>query len=680
MVVLYMGPTEKVCAQDEYNTVIKWDKWGVPHINGHTDKDVFYGLGWAQMKAHGNLILKSFIKARGISAAHWQGEQYVQNDILVHKLNIPNRSNEWYDLQDKDTKAIIEGFVAGMNAYCLKFPNSIDEKLKAVLPILPTDPFSKLQISYHLKVGGFALQPQAEDWKTAGSNAWAIAPQKSQSGNSLLLIQPHPPWVDDFLFFEAHLISSNLNFYGVGFPGSPTMAMGFNEYLGWALTFNQADAMDLVELEIKDDHYKTKDGWEPLITKSFKIKVEGKQAPETFEMKQTKFGYIVDEKEGKALALRLSGLNRPFFDKQFIKMAKARNLEQFENAMRMQQLPLQNIIYADKEGEIYYLYNGIIPKRPSGDLKEWYKIQPSTKPGSQVREYVPFEDLPVIKNPKSGFVYNSNNNPWSSTYPFAIEPKNYPTYIAPKIDENFDFRSARSLRMLLSKPKLSFADLEKMQSSTYSELADRTIDELVYFGKNSNSNLLRNAAEILEKWDRKLESKSKGAVLFADWYYKTDNHEVFRIPFDPSQPLRTPNTLELGAKEKLIDAAEDVMAKYGRLDVPWGDVYQTDYADKSLKGGLGLSELGSFNAGFYGPKSDDTFTLLGGSAFTSIIEFGKKIKAKGLLSYGNASQPESPFRGDQLKLLVERKLRPIWFYQDELDKNIYHIEILVGKK
>ena len=146
---------------------------------------------------------------------------------------------------------------------------------------------------------------------------------------------------------------------------------------------------------------------------------------------------------------------------------------------------------------------------------------------------------------------------------------------------------------------------------------------------------------------------------------------MFEVEFSKNDALNTPNTLTLEAKQLLLSAAKDTNDKYGSLAVAWDEVYEMNYADKKIKGGLGLSEVGSFNAGFYRPMSRTNYTLLGGSAYTSVVEFGKKIKAKGILSYGNASQNNTPFKGDQLKLLADRKLRDIWFYANDIDKHIY---------
>lgn len=293
-----------------------------------------------------------------------------------------------------------------------------------------------------------------------------------------------------------------------------------------------------------------------------------------------------------------------------------------------------------------------------------------------VSEYLKYEDLPKMLNPKSGFVANSNNDPWTSTFPFELNPRDYFSYITDTPFKNFDLRSVKSIKLLTSREKLTFEDLVELQASTHSELADRTVDELVKFGTNSENALLKVSALVLKNWNRTTESESKGAVLFANWYFAARKIKMFETDFSAEDPLNLPNTLTEQAKAKLLDAAQQTIKNYGTIDVAWGEVYQTNYSGKTLKGGLGLGEIGSFNAGFYGRGTDSKWNLMGGSAFTCAVEFGKNIKAKGILSYGNASEKNSPFRGDQLQLMIDRKLRDVFFYQNDIDKHLSSTEKL----
>lgn len=290
---------------------IKWDKWGIPHIEARNEDEIYYGFGWAQMRAHANLILKMYARSRGKSSEYWGRTENLQKDIISRKLNVPARANFWFEAQSAKMKRNIHFFVAGMNDFCKKNPELINPENKIVLPVRKTDPLAQLQISYHLLVGAFTLQPQAAQWKSAGSNAWAIAPIKSENGNAMLMFQPHPPWTDEYLFFEAHLKSPQINVYGISLLGIPTIVMGFNENLGWGMTFNQADAMDLIELNLRGNQYLIAGKWKNLEIREDKIAVKNGKT-ETVKIKHSDFGFIVEEKADKVLALRLSGLDRPF--------------------------------------------------------------------------------------------------------------------------------------------------------------------------------------------------------------------------------------------------------------------------------------------------------------------------------------------------------------------------------
>ncbi|MGD9587710.1 MAG: penicillin acylase family protein [Pyrinomonadaceae bacterium] len=660
------------CVAAEAHTArIVWDKWDVPHISGRAETDVYYGFGWAQMEAHADLILRMYGRSRAESAAYWGGPENLQRDIAYRKLAIPRRAQEWLDSQDPDMTKNVAAFVAGMNDYCARHADRLDPDNKVVLPVRLTDPLAQLQVSYHLLVGGFALQPQAAQWQSAGSNAWAVAPKRSESGTAMLMFQPHPPWANEYRFFEAHLNGGGTNFYGITLLGLPMIAMGFNEHLGWGMTFNQADAMDLIEVSRRGDEYEIDGEWRKFIVSDEQVAVKN-AVSQTVRVKRSDLGMIVEEKEGKALILRLSGLDRPFLLAQFRDMTRSVDLGSFQKALKMLQLPLQNIIYADKKGNIFYLYNGIIPKRPNSTHAEWSGIIPSTKPGALVREYLSYEQLPKMINPRSGFISNSNNDPWTSTFPFELDPRSYPAYVA---DNSFDLRSASSVRHLTSRPKLSFDSLVSMQSSTHSELADRAVPELVEFAKASGNAVLQEAAKVLSEWDRKMEPDSKGAVLFANWYFSTRRIKQFEIGFSADDPLRTPRTLTVEARSRLSEAARQTLQSYGTLDVAWGDVYYTESNGVRRRGGLGLGEIGSINAGFYRRDEDGRWALSGGAAYTAVVEFGRRVRSKGILSYGNVTE-RKPSGSDQTQLMIDRRVRDIFFYPKEIDANKRIAEVL----
>lgn len=653
------------------STLVRWDSYGVPHISAASDAGAFYAMGWAQMKAHANAVLRIYAGARGRSAEYYGGEDKIQNDLLVRKLAIPKRAHDWFHAQDDTMKTILTSFAAGMNDYCQSNPAEIAPENIAILPITPQDPLAALQLNYHVMVGGFDIFKQSAEWKSAGSNAWAIAPQKSASGNSMLLIQPHPPWTENFLFFEAHISAPGINFYGITMAGTPVMAMGFNQHLGWALTFNLADASDLIQIK-KDEDFYSVDGKPHTFSATpdtILIKKEDGFKRLAVSCKESIYGYILEENEDYALAVRISGLDRPGMLRQFYMMSKASSQKHFMDAVAMMQLPLQNIIYSDADGNIALIYNGLIPQRPGGTYSDWSGIIPADKPGSAVISYIHWENLPKIINPLSGFIANSNNSPFTGTFLFIKNTGDFPEYAYPGEYTPFDFRAARSIRMLTEPGKLSFEDVTKLQSSTHSELADRILDDLIQFAKNSDEDILKNTAEILSQWDRTCSPQSRGSVLFAAWYFAARRTEMFLTPFSPDSPLATPKGLNKDALNQLLPAAKRIKERYGDLGVQWGDVYKTSFNGITVKGGPGLGEIGSFNAGFYSRDDKNIFNLVGGTAFSCVVEFADSLRAAAVLPYGNATQPGFPITNTQLELFVSGKLRPVHFYPEEIKLN-----------
>ena len=362
------------CSQTKnIETQIAWDTWGVPHITANTTEDLFFAQGWAQMHNHANLILELYGSSRGKGAEYW-GQEKFENDLLIHTLGFDQLADDWVKSQDPEIKTIYSSFINGMNAYATAHPEAIDDKNKIVLPLTTKDMnMHSMYVIFTRFIAGNDLG-RVQQWPDMGSNTYAIAPKRSASGNAMLVQNPHLPWWQEFLFFESHLNLNGKNMYGSTLVGFPGIAIGFNENLGWSHTDNTIDNADTYELELKDGGYVLDGERKDFETSSKIIKIkqeDGTLLDKEIPLMKTVHGPVVNKTEDKVLALRMVGLDRPNMFLQWWRMINSANFNEFEDALKMAQIPFWNVMYADKQGEIFYLFNGLVPKRSSGDWDYW---------------------------------------------------------------------------------------------------------------------------------------------------------------------------------------------------------------------------------------------------------------------------------------------------------------------
>jgi acyl-homoserine-lactone acylase len=674
---------------------ILWDTWGIPHIYGTDNESVFYGFGWTQMHNHGDLILRLYAEARGESA-QYLGEAALENDVYMHTLGVPTRSQALYDAQPDDIKHHIDSFTAGINAYASAHPEHINMELQEVLPVRSTDVMGawlRLLIFFQSNPRS-PVMLQAQQWGSdqIGSNGWAVAPGRSASGNALLLINPHLPWGNMFITMEAQLISPEVNIYGAAFVGLPVMAYGFNRDLGWAMTVNPIDNVDLYELTLVDEgHYLLDGEIIPLDAQEITVQVrteDGGLRPHSFVVAQSVHGPIVAQGEGKLLALRIAGIERGGILGQLWEMAQAENLDDFQAALGSLQLPMFNILYADRAGNIMHVFNGLVPKHDEGDWVSWQTIQPGDDSALIWDEYHTYDELPKVINPSSGWLQNANEPPWTNTLPPVLDPNNFPAYMT--APPSMPFRSQSSARMLAEDDSITFDEMVAYKHSTFSELGARVLDDLLILINVSSDRGLEPAAEVLRNWDGRTDATSRGGVLFAEWWarYQATASARFTTPYDfTAEPFRTPDGLAdpEAALAALQNAVSYVESNFGALDVAWGEIYRLKIHGQDLPASGADGELGVFRVLFAGPWSlgsqlDNAaqYPVIGGDGFVAVVEFGdgEMPQAQVLTAYGNASQASSPHRADQLPLFAAQQLREAWVTREAVEAHLREEETL----
>ncbi|MGF1478194.1 MAG: acylase [Cyanophyceae cyanobacterium] len=664
---------------------ILWDTWGVPHIFSHDHPSLFRSFGWAQTQSHGNLILRLYGQARGKAAEYW-GEDYFQSDQYVRTMGIPTRAQQWYEVQSPQMQEYLEAFAEGINRYVRENPNRIDKELQAVLPINGVDILAHMQrvIHFHFIINPLRLEAfqsqiaaSAESDRLSpllnlGSNAWAVAPSHSPDEQAMLLANPHLPWSDLFLLYEAHLNAPQINSYGATLVGMPFLAIAFNDDLGWTLTVNTFDGADIYELTLAEEGYLWDGEVRPfeVETQTIQVSANGTVREEPLTVRRSVHGPVIAQTETKAYALRVVGLDRPQLLEQFWQMAQATALAEWETALSSLQLPMFNLLYSDRQGHIFYVFNALVPVR-TGTWEDWQGVIPGDTATTLWTDYHSYQDLPRLLDPESGWLQNTNDPPWTSTFPRLLDAQNYPAYFAPAAlgNTNNIFRPQRSLKLLQS--TLSFEEMIAKKFSSRLELADRLLDELIPAARLQANSLGLAAAEVLDSWDRQTNAESEGAVLFALWSLSLESTTLFATPWSSEAPLTTPDGIAdlAGAVTALEQVAAQVQSLYGSLDVTWGEVVRLRYEGRDLPASGGPGQLGSFRVLEPVPAAEG-FRVVAGDTYIAAIEFADPVRASALTAYGNATQPDSAHVGDQLPLYARGELRPVWRTRSEIEAHL----------
>jgi acyl-homoserine-lactone acylase len=690
------GLPRPIHSQSTTPTEILWDSWGVPHIIALDADGAFYGFGYAQAQNHADLVLKLYGQARGRAAEYW-GEDFVASDQQVRTLSIPQQGAAGYQRLAPDFRAHIDSFVAGFNTYADAHRDQIGDEWEVVLPIRGEDVIAHgFRIARYGFMGRRGLN-YGREWAEGiiGSNAWAIGPNRSATGEAMLVANPHQPWSDAGLWFEAHWLLPDLNLYGAALVGSPVLGIAFNQYLGWTHTNNTRDGFDLYTLTTNAEGtaYQFDGEMRPfeLRTETFSVRQpDGSLREETLTIRESIHGPVIEVRPGtdQMLALRVVAADAEQAAVQWWEMAQARNLAEFEAVLSNIRIPMFTVMYADREGNIMHYFNEQVPRRSEGDWQFWNNTtpvdddNPALIPGDTSRylwtigDYLPFEALPRVVNPLSGWLQNANEPPWTTTLPLALDPADYPAYISPA--PLVWPRPQQSMRLLHEDDSITFDELITYKQSTFVELTRWVLDDLIAAASSSEDELVQRAVEVLRNWDRHADAESVGAALFTAWaasYLRPLGFDAVAVPFDLNDPLNTPRGLAdpaaavVGLRE-VAQQLEALRLLGGGIDVAYGDAFRMRVGDYDLPASGADDALGTFRTLSFAQDRDLRFRVTQGDSYVAIIRFSDPIEARVLVSYGNASQPGSPHLGDQLPLFARKELREAWLTVEAIEANL----------
>jgi acyl-homoserine-lactone acylase len=682
---------------------ILWDRYGVAHIYSNTLEGMAYAHGYAQIENHADLLLRLYGESRGRGAEYW-GEEKLALDRWVHTNNVPALARRWYAQQTPAFRRYLDAFADGINAHYRAHPNHPSAQYRQVLPVSGVDVVQHTLRAVHFMYMGSMNRMRAEvsplvgprtraaleraipdPPADAGSNTWAVGPSRSASGKPLLIINPHLAWEDFYSYMEVHLVGPNYDLYGAPQIGFPTPVVGFNRHTGWGRTVNTIDTVDFYQLTVRDGKYEFDGGLRDFQARTAVIRVrlkDGSYRDETLRTLESVHGPVVFQQQDVTVAMRVAGLDRPRMLEQWFLMGQAKNLDEFRAAMRLNAVPMWNANYADDQGHIWLVCNGVIPRRSKGDWAYWSKPVPGNTSTTLWTDYLKLEELPQSLDPPSGFHQNANEQPWFTTLP-TLDPAKYPAYVAPTIARAPTFRTKRSLRMISEDKSITYAELLAYKHDTRVELADAVLPDLIRNAGRLDDELTKRAMMTLQTWDRHFEVNSRGAVLFhlfADKFFGTGDfiEQRLQVKYDPAAFLNSLHGIADvdAAYEALRAAAQECLRVYGALDVPYGDVFRFERGGVDLPGNGGAGRMGLFRTMTFSKRRENRLYPSHGETFVCAIEFGSPQQAQCLLGYGNASQAGSKHVTDQLPLMVEKKLHPVWRERADVERNLERKEEL----
>ncbi len=696
------------------SVTIHRDEWGVPHIYAPTDAAVAFGMAYAQSEDFFWQVEDSYILSTGRNA-EVRGKDGLASDFLQRAFEITRRSKEDYEKLEVDLKEIVDAYATGLNYYLETHPDVKPRLITKFEPwqLLAYDRFIILGFMYG-KAHAPRPQPLGMEKKTAdinpwidptnplallsdrhidkvvGSNQWAIAPSKTASGNAMLFVNPHQPWYGSGQFYEAHVKSDQgLHFSGSCFYGSPFPSMGHNEYLGWCHTVNEPDVADVYRETFDDqdnplnykygDGYKQATAWEDVI----QVKTDAGIVEQPVKFMKTHHGPVVaQESETSFLTVKFSRVLDGTRVKQGLAMAKATNLEEWMAAMSMQLLPMFNCAYADRDGNIFYLYNGAIPIRDTSF--DWTKPVDGSDPRTEWQGLHTVEQMPQVLNPPCGWVQNCNSTPYITSDESNPALGDFPAYMVEEFDK--DGRRAKISRKLL----------REAEDVTYEDWQKLAFDTTLYWPLVNQAEWKRDLATLQERnpelaaqvepylshlldWDCKVTKDCTRSVLCAAWY-ATIYGDTY-----PAETIAPEYRLDhLKKYEVLVTAAKLLEGKYKTWQIAWGDLHRLQRVpyvnspgdtapflrdDKPSLPCVGApGPLGVAFTVYCTPDMEHLqkrYAVVGAS-FVATYEFGDRIKAHSLLQFGVSGNPDSPHFFDQAKLLSEQKLKQAWFYEDEV--------------
>jgi penicillin amidase len=684
------------------------DTWGVPHIYAQSEHDLFFAQGYVH--AQDRLWQMEFnrrIASGTLSAV--LGEATLKSDRFLRTIGLRRAAERDWALMDDEMRGVLQAYADGVNAYIaahrdrlpLEFTilgvepapwtpldtlawgkvmsyqlcgNYENELLRArIIAELGADAARELMPPYP-DGGPFIIPPEVRSYAWLrgvrlaqpdtlaallgesrdglGSNNWVVHGSRTVTGKPLLADDTHLGLDMPSIWYENGLHGGRINSVGYTFPGVPLVVIGHNGQIAWGVTNLPADVQDFY-IEKLDDaaqptRYEFEGQWHDVEVVRETIEIKGAE-PELLEVIVTRHGPIMNEVLGdvgdaQPLALQWTALEGSYLFRAVLQINLASNWEEFRQALRHWDAPSQNFVYADVTGNIGYQMPGKIPIRVPGH--EGMVPVPGWTGEYEWQGFVPFEELPYVLNPSSGFVVTANNKVVPDDYPYLLTH-----------DWSASYRALRISDLLAADDSLSIEDIRDIHAQTYSLPAEALRPYLL--AVQPAGSLEREALDLVRAWDLYLEADRTGASVYETWYWflaqntlrdEMDDdlleaylgHGSAHVPmmtalmtdddspwFDRADTSHVETRDEI-ARQSLADAVTWLRERFG--DDPagweWGRLHTKTFVHQPLgQSGIGLLE-GLFNSPTI-PARGGAFTVdAAGFSFTEPFAMGGGVSQR----------------------------------------------------
>jgi len=685
------------------------DDWGIAHIVGKTDADAVFGLIYEQAEDDFNRVETNFINSMG-RLAEAEGEKEIYRDLRMKLFINPDSMKVKYAASPAWLQKLMVAWADGLNFYLYKHPEVKPRVIKRFEPWMALT-FSEGSIGGDIEKvnlnqleamyggggtpSGRSSPPEDDDayQEPSGSNGIAIAPSNTLNHHALLLINPHTSF---FFRSEVQVTSDEgLNAYGAVTWGQFFIYQGFNERTGWMHTTSgvndQSDYAETVTKKGDGYVYKYGAGERPLtaVTISVPYKTATGMSKKDFTVYYSSHGPIVRRADGKWVAVKMMQEQVKALTQSYTR-TKQKDYKSFAQTMELHTNSSNNTIFADGSGNIAYFHGNFIPKR---DPKfDWSKPVDGSDPATEWQGLLSVKESPLLLNPASGFIYNSNNWPWSAAGPSSQKKEDFPAWVETGREESP--RGYHALKVLPGKKDFTLSSLISTAYDSYLPSFERMIPPLLkaYDDAAASNPLKAKLAEqiaVLRAWDYRWAAQSVATSLAVFWGEDVSR----RVGADARRAgMSSDAYIEHGAPgnvllQSLASATDKLAADFGKWKTPWGDinrfqrvngdiVQQFDDAKPSIPVGFASARWGSL-ASFGARAYPGTKKWYGtsGNSFVAVVEFGDSVRARAVSAGGESGDPASKHFNDGAQNYATGNLREVYFYKNQLKghtERVYH--------